>query len=266
MTQQDSGGIPEVRTSPVLEREGFVHAFFTRNGGISTGPFASLSFSLAAGDEPPNVEENLRRAAKALGVTPSRLYFLSQVHGSCGVMLSGDEDRREVVEREGDALAGASVGSAVCVRIADCVPILVGDRRRGTALAVHAGWKGLVAGVIGAGIAMLERAGSSPADLVAAIGPHIGPTAFEVSDDVAAQLAACSPDADVVARVPGKKPHVDLARVTRAQLVGAGLTSDAIDTVPGCTLSEPESFFSFRRDGARSGRHLAGIAPRAPTP
>jgi YfiH family protein len=263
MTQRESAAIPRFLTSPLLEKAGFRHAFFTRVGGVSEGPYASLSFSAAAGDSQKNVDANLERAAAALGVDASRLYFASQVHGCAGVWVMGNEDRKDVLRVEADAVAGENPRAAVCVRIADCVPILVGDRERGAAVAIHAGWKGLVAGVVEQGIAVLRRAGSAPKDLVCAIGPHITLPAFEVSDDVAQALRAASSDKDVVELSYGPKPHVDLARITRAQLIAAGVPGEAVDLVPGCTLREPDRFFSFRRDGAKSGRHLAAIVPLA---
>ena len=262
MTQREDRAIPRFLTSPLLEKAGFKHAFFTRAGGVSEGPYASLSFSAAAGDSTENVQANLERAAAALGVDASRLYFASQVHGCAAISVLGDEDRNDVLHREADAVAGGNPRAAVGVRVADCVPILVGDREQGTAVAIHAGWKGLVAGVVERGIAALEQTGSSPRDLVCAIGPHITLPAFEVSDDVARALRDCSNDRDVVSLSYGPKPHVDLARIARSKLTGAGVPEGSVDLVPGCTFREPERFFSFRRDGAKSGRHLAAVVPR----
>jgi YfiH family protein len=262
MTQREDRAIPRFLTSPLLEKAGFRHAFFTRVGGVSEGPYASLSFSAAAGDSPKNVEANLALAAAALGIDANRLYFASQVHGCAGLSVTGNEDRNDVLRLEADAIAGQNPRAAVCVRVADCVPILVGDRARGAAVAIHAGWKGLVAGVVEQGLAVLQQAGSSPRDLVCAIGPHITLPAFEVSDDVARALRACSSDKDVVETSYGPKPHVDLARITRAKLTTAGVRDDSVEFVPGCTFREAERFFSFRRDGARSGRHLAAIVPK----
>lgn len=99
---------------------------------------------------------------------------------------------------------------------------------------------------------------------VAAIGPHISLAAFEVSEDVALELAGASRDERaVVSRSFGRKPHVDLRRLVRQKLVALGLDEAEVDDVGGCTLGEPERFFSFRRDGARSGRHLSAIVPLA---
>lgn len=231
---------------------------------MSAGAYASLSFSIAAGDTPENVARNLDRAAEALRISSARIYFLSQVHGREVVTVAGTEDRQEVVLREGDAVVAVDPGCAAGVRAADCLPILVADMESGAVVAIHAGWKGLVAGVIDAGLMRLREVTGKRGELVAAIGPHITVASFEVSDDVATTLAACSSDHDVVDRTLGPKPHVDLARIARAQLVAAGVPAAAVDVVPGCTFRDSSDFFSFRRDGARSGRHLAAIVPRAP--
>jgi YfiH family protein len=149
---------------------------------------------------------------------------------------------------------------AVGVRVADCVPVLVADPSSGAVAAIHAGWRGVVAGVVRAGLDALCRAArSTPGELLCAIGPHIGAEAFEVGDDVARQIAAAAPDGAraVLARDP--RPHVSLERAVASQLLAFGLTAGNIERVPGCTFSEPERFYSFRRDGSRSGRHLAAI-------
>lgn len=253
----------EFLESPLLRDAGFVHAFFTRNGGVSTGPFASLSFSHTVGDDPENVRENLARAARALGIEPARLFFLSQVHGRLVHEVDGSAIVEEVVRTEGDALVSRDPTVACGVRSADCVPVLVADRRSGAVAAVHAGWRGVVAGAVESAIERLSALVEAPAELVAAIGPHISLEAFEVSEEVASELLACSPDPGVVEGRPGARPHVDLRRLVRAKLVARGLAPEAIDDVAGCTVLEPERFFSFRRDGARSGRHLSAIVPRA---
>ena len=150
----------------------------------------------------------------------------------------------------------------MAVRIADCVPILVGDTETGAVVAVHAGWRGVVAGVVEAGIAAISEDANRTRGFVAAIGPHITVAAFEVSDDVAETLRASSPDPDVIERGNGAKPHVDLAKIVAAKLEALGIPRPNIDRVGGCTYTDPERYFSFRRDGARSGRHLAAIVPR----
>jgi copper oxidase (laccase) domain-containing protein len=128
-------------------------------------------------------------------------------------------------------------------------------------VAIHAGWRGIVRGVVEAGIATLRELGSQPSETIAAIGPHIRERAFEVSEDVARELEAASPVGGVVDRGLAK-PHVSLARIVRGKLQALGVPADAIDDVGGCTLTEADRFFSFRRDGKIGGRLLSAIVPR----
>jgi polyphenol oxidase len=251
---------PKALYSPLLTRCGFRHAFFTREGGVSEGAYASLNFSFSVGDDAEKVDRNLRRAADLLGVDVSRLYFLSQIHGNDCVELTGDEEQRRVVFTEGDALVSSRADVACGVRTADCIPVLLADPLTGRVGAVHAGWRGLVAEVIRATVQRLVGDGETTR-CVAAIGPHIEADAFEVSEDVASALKNASPGVDPVLRGPGK-PHVDLRAVAQAQLLHLGLPASHIDHVRGCTYSNRELFFSFRRDGKASGRHLSAIVAR----
>ena len=252
----------ELLESALLQNAGFRHAFFTRNGGVSTGAYASLSFSVAAGDSASNVAQNLERAGEALGVAGARIYFLSQVHGAVTHLLGDGEELRQsdIIQLEGDALVSKAAQLACGVRSADCVPVLLADRRSGAVGAVHAGWRGAVRGVVSSAVRALRNL-SPDAELIAAIGPHISQAAFEVSDDVAEAILAASRDRQIVDR-SGAKPHVDLRRMLRAELREQGLADAAIDDVWGCTVSEPARFFSFRRDGKASGRHLSAIVPQ----
>src|SRR5262249_10164823 len=180
-------------TSALLAGAGFRHAFFTRAGGVSPPPWDTLNFAASVGDAPANVLENLRRAARTLGVSVARLYVLSQVHGTASRVLDGSEDRDEVVRSVGDIVLSRAAGVACGVRTADCVPVLLADRITGTVAAVHSGWRGTVAGAAITGVAALRQLGGGQGDLVAAVGPHIAACCFEVGDDVAASLAAGSP-------------------------------------------------------------------------
>jgi polyphenol oxidase len=250
----------ELLESSLLRDAGFRHAFFTRRGGVSSGAYESLSFSIAAGDTADNVRQNLKRAGSALGVASTRIHFLSQVHGRVARVLDGDEQQAELIHVEGDALVSRAPGLACGVRSADCVPVLIADRRSGAVAAAHAGWRGAVQGIVSAALEALRALVPDP-DLIAAIGPHISLAAFEVSDDVAETILEASRDPEIVDRSRAK-PHVDLRRMLRAELMARGLSHAAIDDVWGCTVLEPERFFSFRRDGKASGRHLSAIVPR----
>ena len=251
-------------TSPALERAGFRHGFFLRTGGASEGPFRSLNFLLNTGDAPDNVAKNREVAGAVLGVAPDRIYFLSQVHGTTTELLRGDEDPLEVVRRQGDAVISRNPEAACGVRSADCGTLLIGDPVSGAACAVHAGWRGTVAGVVASAVGAMRAARAEPSRLVVAIGPHIEACCFEVGDDVAREIAASSSAGDaVVSRRDGAKPHVDLRAVLVAQLVALGVSEASIDQVRGCTVCDEERFFSYRRDGKVSGRLLSAIVPRA---
>ncbi len=248
-------------TSELLTRAGFRHAFFTREGGVSEGPFASLNFSASVGDDPARVRENVRRAAVVVGVDPAKIYYLSQIHGTVAQHASPASESDEFVKREGDIVVGDSPEIACGVRSADCVPILLAHAESGRVAAVHAGWRGVVSGAVATGVRALDPDSLGRGALLAAIGPHISRQAFEVSDDVAEALVNASLDPNVVERSLSR-PHVDLRRIVRAQLEQLGLAPRFIDDVNGCTFLDRNRFFSFRRDGARSGRHLSLIVPR----
>jgi YfiH family protein len=208
-----------ILTSAVLAEAGFLHGFPTRDTAD-----AAL---LAALDRPSVIQ-------------------VKQVHGARAVLAA------EAAGQEGDALVARAGEGAVGVRVADCVPVLVADPASGAVAAIHAGWRGVVSGVLGAGVELLGGNG-----LVAAIGPCIGPCCFEVGRDVGAQLG-------FVVKEVGDKAYVDLRAAVRAQLRALGLADASIEDVAGCTKHEPERFHSYRRDGANSGRMLAAIAPRPP--
>lgn len=214
--------------------------FSTRRGGASRGPFASLNLGRtvpgdAGGDDPAAVAENRARLAAAAGV---ELRLARQVHGAA---LSTDD--APLAEADGQVTARAGVGAAVLV--ADCLPVAVAGPR-GVAM-LHAGWRGLAAGVLAHGVRAL---GTGP--LAAAIGPGIGVCCFEVGDEVREALAGHEG-----AR---RGRNLDLKRIARRQLREAGV--EEVADCDLCTCCEPGLFFSHRRDGERTGRQ-AGVAWRA---
>jgi YfiH family protein len=246
----------EVLTSSLLSGAGFAHGFATRRGGVSSAPFDSLNFRVAGSETHDNVAENLRRLADVVGFAPARLHLLDQVHGSHVYFADGEVPRSGQNEADAVILDEGRVGG---VRVADCAPILIGDLVTGRAAAVHAGWRGIEAGIIGAALALL---GDSRNMRAAAIGPCIGPCCFEVGTDVAERIALAARDAAVVTHRLGDKAFVDLRRAARAQLCGFGLAPGDVESVGGCTKCDPATYFSFRRDGNQSGRHLAVIRAR----
>jgi hypothetical protein len=172
-------------------------------------------------------------------VGASRLWQATQVHGDT-VIDAGQPDGTKA-----DALIASTPGDAVGVRVADCVPILLAAED-GRVAAVHAGWRGVVNGIIGKAAARIRPT-------VAAVGPHIGPCCFEVGHDVAAQIG-------FVDRTVGDKSFVNLRQAVHAQLKASGVT--VIDDVGECTKCHRDAYHSFRRDADASGRMIAVIAVR----
>lgn len=253
-----------VLRSRLLDEAGFAHAFSTRNGGVSRSPFDTCNLARSVGDDPEHVAENRRRFAQAAGFAGKTLFGVSQVHGARTVVVVSGDDPALVADEEADAIvATADSDAAVGVRVADCVPVLLADPDRRVVAAVHAGWRGVVRGVVASAIGAMRALGARPDAILAAIGPHIRVGAFEVGPEVAEEIRAAVPEAEhLIVQEDGTKPRVDLMRAVIAQLRVAGLRDTSIDDVGGCTWTEGERFFSFRRDGKRSGRLVGAIHAR----
>jgi polyphenol oxidase len=258
---QNASVDPAFLQSSLLASAGFRHAFFTRRGGHSGHPFDSLHFG-NSGHDAESLAANVRVAANALEIDASRLYLVTQVHGREVAVVRGTEERAEVLLCEADVVLTRAPGVACGVKVADCVPVLVADVESGAVAAIHSGWQGTAAGVVGAAIVALRGELGKDGRLMAAIGPHIEVCCFEVGDDVAGKLQGCAPKEAVVDRDRGPRPHVDLRKIVRAQLILAGVSNQAIEDVRGCTKCDGERFFSYRRDRERSGRLLSAIAAR----
>jgi YfiH family protein len=212
-----------------IELPGASALFTTRRGGFSDGPYASLNLGRKTDDRPEAVVANRAAVARELGL---ELSFMRQVHGNRVVTVAARGDGL----LEADAQATSTRGIGLTALVADCLPIaLAGD---GAVAIVHAGWRGLAAGVLGAAAGALRGA------IHVAIGPGAGPCCYEVGEDVHAHFGT-------------EGRTVDLKAIARAQLGSAG--AQAIHDVGLCTICEPELFFSHRRDRGVTGRQ-AGIA------
>ena len=218
----------------------------TRNGGSSTGPYASMNLGLRVDDVPAVVEAIRRLLNHFLPADPK---WLNQVHGT--KVVNAESITRPV---DADASVAFSPGCVSCVMVADCLPILFADRSGRGIAAAHAGWRSLCAGVIENTVQML---GTPPQNLLAYLGPAIGPSAFEVGDEVRDAFVAVDPAAGYAfhPHKPGKW-LADLFLLARQRLAGLGVT----DVYGGgqCTYSDPARFFSHRRDKV-SGRMAALI-------
>ena len=196
-------------------------------------------------------------------VPPANLRHARQVHGA---RIATEQECSGPTPPTADGIASASPGIPVAVFTADCVPILMATSCGTTVAAVHAGWRGLAAGVVTAGVEAVRELARRPSPLVAAIGPHIGACCYEVDGPVVDALRGRFAPALEGASRPTRPGHmvIDLAALAREALVGAGLTPDAIGVLrDACTSCDPERFHSYRRDGLAAGRLVHFIAARS---
>jgi len=242
--------------SPLLREWRIVHAFTTRIGGVSREPYDTLNLGVLTkgpgSDANTSVAENFRRVRAALGVEKHFRVEAHQVH-EASVWEAPDKPVKWADAPCADAIVTDRPGRLLCIRTADCVPILLATTDGQHVAAVHAGWRGLVAGVIEAAVGRLPR----PA--VAAIGPCISAEHFEVGEQVAQHFEAAHVDRS------RDRPHVDLPGAAAARLRARGVKH--IDTTGRCTYRDADAFFSHRRDvthrgQADTGRMAALIAAR----
>lgn len=228
-------------------------AFTTRAGGVSTGVPQGLNLGATSGDDPAAVRENRRRLCAALGVDPERVTMGHQVHGAVVRVVEGPARPGRFTGGlagwpEGDGLVTGVPGIALAVLGADCLPVLAWRRDGSLVGAAHAGWRGLVEGVVEAMVAAL----GDPADVAVAIGPGIGPCCYPTGADVRREFARRFGPGVVHGEA------VDLAGAARAALAAAGVGEGAVWDSGACTSCDPARWFSYRRDGAPAGRQ-AGI-------
>lgn len=239
-----------------LQDTGIRHGIFTRLGGVSTGIYASLNLSRSTGDTLPPVLENRHRMFNALGLRVEDSLTSWLVHGHTVRFVSRADIGQDDVHA--DAMITRERGLSLTLRFADCVPVMYHDPVRGVIGIAHAGWLGIVAGVLPATIiAMHEHCGCEPRDVRACIGPSIGPDRFEVGNDVAHKIQSAV-SASVVNQPTGApKPYVDLWRAAESQLRDAGVIN--IETARICTASNTHEWFSHRAEKGKTGRFGAVI-------
>jgi polyphenol oxidase len=215
--------------------------------------------------------DSWRAALASVGASPDRLMRVKQVHGNIVRVVRRGElpERAATMRPDGDAIVSNQPGLALAVMVADCVPILIVDRVQGTAAAVHAGWRGTCARVAPAAIDVMRREfGTRPDDLIAAIGPSVGPDDYEVGDAVrdAFRSAGHEPrDIDRWFIGTTGKPHLDLWKANVDQLTAAGMTADRVLTCGLSTVAHPDVFDSYRVDGEKAGRMAALVVVPRPT-
>jgi polyphenol oxidase len=270
------------------------HGFSTRKGGLSwaycpeDAP-GELNLGFTASDDREIVIRNRRLLAEAVSGDPNTpVITIRQIHSSV-LVFSGADDATRQSPRKGDGLMTNEPGLLLGVQTADCIPVLVADRRQRAVAAFHAGWRGTVKRIVESGIGRMRlEFGSRPEDLVAAIGPGIGACCYAVGEEVLSSFESqfsygrelfCDVDSsDVVRtkypmlfltqRAPGHSPigpslHLNLVEANRRQLLAAGLKPKAISLVGGCTNCRADLFFSHRASQGHAGRMLSVIGMRS---
>jgi YfiH family protein len=249
-----------------------VHAFSTRQGGVSLAPYATLNLGASVGDDPTAVEENRRRFFGTFGVESSQVVRVKQVHGDGVLTVTEDLVSRRGFpgvlldeQYEYDALVTNLPELALVVSTADCLPLLIHDPVRGAVAAVHAGWRSTAKRIAARALEALATAyGTDPKDCRVAIGPGIRGCCYEVGDEVTKAMAAALPTWE--AHAEGTRPNhwrLDLGGVNRALLEAAGIRARRIADVGLCTACRTDLFFSHRAEKARTGRMMNLILMRA---
>jgi purine-nucleoside/S-methyl-5'-thioadenosine phosphorylase / adenosine deaminase len=252
---------PPVLTHALLALPGIRHGFFTRQGGVSEGIYASLNCGTGSKDDRAHVLENRARVTRVLGIDAAHLATPHQVHGTDTVVVETVWNPGE--GPKADAVVTRIPGLAVAVGAADCGPVLFADAEARIVAAAHAGWRGALAGILESAIAAMEGFGARRERIVAVLGPSISQANYEVGPELIAQFTADDPDNQRFFRPSDRPGHAlfDLPAYTVARLRKAGVTAEALGL---CTYAEPERFYSYRRATHRGeldyGRLISAIS------
>lgn len=246
-------GLLRYVTFDSLSDEGISHAAFTRHGGVSPQPWDSLNFGSTVGDDINNVIENKRRAYECLGIDYCSIYDVWQVH-SADVVITDNPRPQNMVHQRADIILTDKPDITLLMRFADCVPLLLFDPIKKVIGLAHAGWQGTLKGVATAAISALRsKFCSNPQDIIAVIGPSIGPDHYQVGRDVEEHVKkAFGDDSSSVLRYPDGKPFFNLWLANQIQLENAGVKH--IEASRICTSCHQNDWYSHRAQSGQAGR------------
>nr|WP_238934586.1 peptidoglycan editing factor PgeF [Maricaulis parjimensis] len=241
-----------------MDRNGLVHAFTTRTGGVSEGPYASLNLTRSRGDNPAHIATNRERARTALGL--DYLVFATQVHGRAVIEVA-TPPRGDQAAGEGDALITNQTGIGLVCQTADCTPILLFDPQQRAIAAIHSGWRGTVQDIVTATLEAMQTAyGTQAGHVLAAIGPSISPANYRVGPEVVAEFEAVFADTSGIVSPLDEEggAQLDVAEACRRQLESAGVPAASIWRSELCTYAEADRLFSARRSHHRGESGVFG--------
>jgi YfiH family protein len=255
MLQRRSGEIVLYQFAALASHARLRHAISARHGGVSPAPFASLNLTAARGDDRAHVAENVRRLCLAAADGRADVVSAQQVHGA-QIARVGRAQRGQIIP-DCDGLVTDEPEVVLLLRFADCVPLIVYDPVRHAVGVAHAGWRGTVAGIARALVrAMADAFGSRASDLIAGVGPAIGPCCYQVGPEVVAQARAAFGATDgLFPQQADGSYHFDLWRANQQQLAAAGVGT--IEVAGICTACRVDEFYSHRAERGRTGHHGA---------
>jgi YfiH family protein len=243
-----------------LPADALVHAVFTRLGGVSRGPFATLNVGRSVGDDEAAVNENHARIYAHMNLDAESVASSYQVHGNrVGIVDANSAGR---VFRGTDALVTDVPGIALLLRFADCQPIILYDPVHHALALIHAGWRGIAQGIAFRAVETMQEAfGTTPSRIVAGLGPAIGPCCYLVGDNVAAAMGYALPDWNQSMQAVEGGWRLDLSAANAQQLTAAGMHH--IEQAGLCTACHTDEFFSHRAEGGRTGRFAVMVYLKA---
>lgn len=251
-------------TSNILAQyDSITHAFLTRIGGVSSGPFASLNFDNSKGDIYSNIDRNRAIVSKFLNFNPNRLITTNQVHRDNIFIVDSPSEvfQNQIMNSKkmsADAILTNQKGVAIGVMTADCLPIILFDPVKRVAGIAHAGWRGTAKGICKNVIKSLsDHFESKPEDILVALGPSIGPCCYEVGVDVVSHFTSMISCTDeILIEVGGNRWKLDLRKANVSQLVECKVMKKSISISNFCTSCNTNLFFSYRKEGNLTGRQL----------
>jgi len=254
---------------PALEESGMVsHAFSTRMGGVSTGPYATMNFSFTRGDDPEAVKENYRRMAEALQVDQNKMVLTWQTHTTNVRVVSEEDFGKGIVRdrdyRDVDGLVTNIPGVTLVTFFADCVPLYFLDRKNRAIGLSHSGWRGTVHRMGQETLAVMNREfGTDPADVIACIGPSICQDCYEVGEEVIEQFRTgfdASHHEKLFYQKENGKYQLNLWEANRIVLFEAGIPEEQITVTDICTYCNPDLLYSHRRCADKRGNLCAFLS------